>query len=261
MKMHEYAPSSSSEAPTALLIHPMLSSAEGMRLVVADRMGNNLHYLIPDLSSHGEATSTEYRSAAMEANQIRDWLIGHGQTHLSLGFGASLGGIVLLELLKYPDLTFDRLFFEGTSMFVGARAKEAVVRRMFLSKHRRAAANPQLAIRKMGELYGPQAARPMAESLIAMSEPSIRNIVHDCGNVEPPALSPDVQRRCTFAYGERDFDLSRARKAIPRLYPNATLRVWTGFGHCERIMGDPDAYAAMLRKGLPAQQTTQDQAG
>ena len=115
MKMHEYAPSSSSEAPTALLIHPMLSSAEGMRLIVADRMGNNLHYLIPDLSSHGEATSTEYRSAAMEANQIRDWLIGHGQTHLSLGFGASLGGIVLLELLKYPDLTFDRLFFEGTS--------------------------------------------------------------------------------------------------------------------------------------------------
>ena len=58
-------------------------------------------------------------SASQEAAQIHDWLLEHDITHLSLGFGASLGGVVLSELLKFPDLVFDRLFFEGTSFWTG----------------------------------------------------------------------------------------------------------------------------------------------
>ena len=34
---------------------------------------------------------------------------------------------------------------------------------------------------------------------------------------------------------------------IPRLYPEAELRVWTGRGHCERMSRDSVAYGAMLR--------------
>mgnify|MGYP006936160780 CR=1 FL=1 len=36
--------------------------------------------------------------------------------------------------------------------------------------------------------------------------------VHPCHS-----LSPDVQRRCTFAYGEKDCGLRLARRTIPRL--------------------------------------------
>ncbi len=31
-----------------------------------------------------------------------------------------------------------------------------------------------------------------------MGEESIRNIVHDCGNVDLPPLTEDVQKRCMF---------------------------------------------------------------
>ena len=36
---------------------------------------------------------------------------------MNLGFGASLGGVVLFELLKFKDLTFDHVFFEGVSFY------------------------------------------------------------------------------------------------------------------------------------------------
>ncbi len=183
--------------------------------------------------------------------QIHDWLLKHNITHLSLGFGASLGGVVLSELLKFPDLVFDHLFFEGTSFWTGgflASALEFVLKKVFLAKHRKAIADPELSIQKMEQLYGKVAAKPMSEHFIAMSDQSIQNIIHDCSNVDLPTLSPDVQRRCIFTYGEKDFDLKRARQVLPKVYPEATLTIWQGYDHCERMTSDSAAYGQMLRE-------------
>jgi len=38
-----------------LLIHPMLSSANGMKTFIADILGEEYRYLAPDLSAHGDA--------------------------------------------------------------------------------------------------------------------------------------------------------------------------------------------------------------
>ena len=230
MNMHVYG-SSADDSPTVLLIHPMISSASGIKIAVADHMGAGLRFLAPDLSAHGDEASAPYVSAANEAAAIHSWLVEHDATHLTLTFGASLGGVILFELLRFPDLSFDRVFVEGVSFYSGgpvARAGGAVLGRVMIAKRRKAA-------------------RPMTHSLIAMSEDSIRAIARDCSRVSLPPLSPDVQRRCTFAYGEKDSDLRLARRTIPRLYPEAGLRVWPGWGHCERMSRDSTAYGQMLR--------------
>lgn len=249
MKMHIYG-SSADDSPTVLLIHPMLSSASSMKAALCDHMGSGLRFLAPDLSAHGEEASAPYVSATNEAAAIHSWLVEHDATHLTLTFGASLGGVILFELLRFPDLSFDRLFIEGVSFYSGgpvARAGGAVLSRVMVAKHRKAVRDPDAGARKLARLYGEQAARAMVASFAAMSEESIRAIVRDCSRVTLPHLSPDVQRRCTFAYGEKDSDLRLARRVIPRLYPEAELRVWPGSGHCEHMSRDALAYGAMLR--------------
>ena len=249
MKMHVYG-NYGDDSPTVLLIHPMLSSASRMKAAVADHMGSGLRFLIPDLSAHGDETSAPYVSAAAEAAAIHEWLTSHEVRCLSLGFGASLGGVVFFELLRFPDLSFDRLFIEGVSFYSGgpvARVGGAVLSRVMVAKHRKAVRDPEAGVRKLARLFGEEVARPMAESLAVMSEESIRAIVRDCSRVTLPHLSPDVQRRCTFAYGEKDSDLRLARRTVPRLYPGAELVVWPGRGHCERMSRDSRAYGQMLR--------------
>ena len=250
MKMHVYG-SGGQDCPTVLIIHPMLSSASSMKAALCDHMGSGLRFLAPDLSSHGEEAAAPYVSAANEAAAIHSWLAEHDATHLTLTFGASLGGVVLFELLRFTDLSFDRLFIEGVSFYSGgpvARAGGAVLSRLMVAKHRKAVRDPDAGARKLARLYGEQAARAMATSFAAMSEESIRAIVRDCSRVTLPHLSPDVQRRCTFAYGEKDSDLRLARRTVPRLYPGAELVVWPGWGHCERMSRDSVTYGAMLRR-------------
>ena len=249
MKMHVYGPGGQ-ESPTVLIIHPMLSSASNMKATLCDRMGPGLRFLVPDLSAHGDEAGAPYVSAAAEAGAIHEWLTSHGIRRLSLGFGASLGGVILFELLRFPDLSFDRLFIEGVSFYSGgpvARVGGSVLSRVMVAKHRKAVRDPETGARKLARLYGEQAAGSMVARFAAMSEESIRAIVHDCSHVSLPPLSPDVQRRCTFAYGEKDSDLRLARRAVPRLYPEAELRVWPGWGHCERMSRASVAYGAMLR--------------
>ena len=249
MKMHVYGPSEE-ETPAVLIIHPMLSSASSMKDTLCDHMGPGLRFLVPDLSAHGDEASAPYVSAAAEAGAIHEWVASRGLSRLSLGFGASLGGVILFELLRYPDLSFDRLFIEGVSFYSGgpvAQVGGSVLSRLMVTKHRKAVRDPAVGARKLARLYGEQAARSMVASFAAMSEESIRAIVHDCSHVSLPLLSPDVQRRCTFAYGDKDSDLRLARRAIPRLYPEAELRVWPGSGHCEHMSRDSVAYGAMLR--------------
>ena len=249
MNMHVYG-SSADDSPTVLLIHPMLSSASGSQIAVADRMGAGLRFLAPDLSAHGDEASAPYVSAANEAAAIHSWLVEHDATHLTLTFGASLGGVVLFELLRFPDLSFDRVFVEGVSFYSGgpvARVGGAVLSRVMVAKHRKAVRDPEAGVRTLARLYGEQAAHAMATSFAAMSEESIRAIVRDCSHVSLPPLSPTVQRRCTFAYGEKDSDLRLARRVIPRRYPGAELVVWPGWGHCERMSRDSAAYGQMLR--------------
>ena len=117
----------------------------------------------------------------------------------------------------------------------------------FLSKHRKAVKDPELSKRKMSEIYGETAGPAMAKRFIAVNEEGIRNIIHDCGYVNLPALSPELQKRCVFAYGEKDSDLKQCRKVLPAKYPGAQLKVWTGYAHCGRMTADSENYAAMLR--------------
>ena len=249
MKMHVYGPGGQ-ESPTVLIIHPMLSSASSMKATLCDHMGPGLRFLVPDLSAHGDDASAPYVSAADEAAAVHEWLASNGVHRLSMGFAASLGGVVLFELLRYPDLSFDRLFIEGVSFYSGgpvARVGGSVLSRAMVTKHRKAVRDPEAGTHKLARLYGEEAARSMVASFAAMSEESIRAIVRDCSHVSLPPLSPAVQRHCTFAYGDKDSDLRLARRVIPRLYPEAELRVWPGWGHCERMSRDSVAYGAMLR--------------
>lgn len=243
MKMHDW---NTDKPRVVLLVHPMLSSAADMKRFIADNLGNEYRYLVPDLSAHGDDVGNPYKSAPDEAEAIHAYLVEHGVAHLDLAYGASLGGVVLLQLMKYGDVSAGQAFFEGTSFFSGSKFLCRMIRSKMLKKHERAVRDPELCERKMADMFGAAAAPALAKHFIALDEESIVNIVYDCGYVEFPPLSDDMQQRCTFAYGSKDFDCERAMKTIPKVYPHAKTQVWKGFGHCEKLTSDPAAYASML---------------
>ena len=236
----------SNQKETILLIHPMLSSAQGMKSLIADQMGQEFRYIIPDLSAHGQSASLIYESALKESQMIYDYLKDHHIKDLCLAFGASLGGVVLLQLLNYKDIRFGKLVFEGVSLWTNAPLLDVFTRYLLLIKHRKALLNRDLAVRKMISLYG-EKGEMMADSFIAMDEESIKHISHDCAFVALPNLTPEEQKNCVFFYGSKEFDLIAAKKVLPKKYPHATFHIWQGYDHCCKITENSAVYSKILR--------------
>ena len=67
MKIHDINPE---QEPVVLLLHPMLATAQMMQELLAEPMGSQYRYLIPDFSGHGEAASETYESAGKEAARL-----------------------------------------------------------------------------------------------------------------------------------------------------------------------------------------------
>ena len=230
-----------------LLLHPMLANAQIMQELLAEPMGSDYRYLIPDFSGHGEAAATDYESAAKEAAQLASYLENQNIHEVQLGFGASMGAVVLMELLRCSGLRFHHLFFEGASMYTNAGFLNFMMKHIMVAKHRKAQANPEIAVQKMGELYGEKVKHTMAKQMVDISETSLVNVVHDCAYVNLPTLTPEQQNNTVFAFGEKDADLKIARKVCAKQYPQAKLMIWPGRGHCTYITEEPIQYAAMLK--------------
>ena len=236
---------------TILLIHPMLSSAEGMKILLADNLGNDLRYIIPDLSAHGRAANKTYHTSKEEAEEIYNYLKAHEIMELELAYGASLGGVVLLQLLRHKDIKIKKVIFEGCSLWQNSWIQEFLLKKIFIKKHRKAVGNRELAVKKMTRLYGEKAST-MADTFIAMDEDSILSIIHDCAFVELPVLTEREQKKCLFTYGSKELDLKGAKKFLPKNYPHANLKLWDGYGHCTKITRDNVEYCNFLRKEIDA---------
>lgn len=245
MIMHDW---NSDKNSIILLIHPMFSWANGMKVCIADNMGDGYRYLAPDLSAHGDSINATYKSAAEEAEKIHEYLLAHGASHLKMAYGASLGGVVLLQLLKYDDISFDHIFFEGTSFYKYSKLLVRIVLSVFLKKHKKAVQDPELSRKKMAERFGDAGADILADHFIRMNEESITNIVHDCDRIDLPELSEDIQKKSVFAYGDKDTYYKKAKKMQPKTYPAAKLEVWPGYGHCGKLSKDSKNYSDMLKK-------------
>ena len=232
------------------MLPPMFATAELMSTLLAKPLGEEYRYLIPDLSGHGEASHQTYESAEQEAETLYKYLKDQNLTNIKLAFGASLGGIVLMELLRKPDLSFGQLFFEGVSFCENAGLIGATAKAVLLRKHKKAVAHPEVAVKKMRQLYGEKAAETMAKQMVSIQEKSLEHIIWDCTHVRLPKLSSDQQKRCVFAYGEKESGLKMAEKIRPKRYPMAAQIVWPGQGHCTKITENPLEYVKIVREYL-----------
>ena len=174
----------------------------------------------------------------LKENDIRD---------ISLAFGASIGGVVLLELLKYKDIKIAKALFEGCSLCQNASILEFIIRNIFLYERKKAIKNNDSANRKIISIYGEKMGRMMAETLIRIDKQSIKNICHDCAFVDLPKLSEVEQKRCIFCYGSKEINLKYAKKVIFNEYPYATLKIWDGQNHCTKITTNIEEYCKTIK--------------
>ena len=244
MVIHEYGNTGSEKI---LVLHPMLLTGASSAKFLTP-LSERYCIIAPDLSAHGQAASSEFISAENEAAAILRSLKEKGYTDIALMLGISLGARVALELLKDDSIQWKCIVLDGAPVYKNARFLRFVYNIIFLSKWKKARKCKGIAQKKMTALFG-EAGEVMGNTFENMSEKSLRNIISACSRFDFYPYSKDVQQRMYFEFGSKEID-ARQAKTILRRYPFVHITLHKGYGHCQYMAAEKEAYRAMLEKRI-----------
>ncbi|EFW36660.1 alpha/beta fold hydrolase [Treponema phagedenis] len=239
--------------PKVILLHPMLFCGKGMKMLLPDSMAEDYFFIIPDLSGHGE-DETDFVSALSDAKFLKAYLVEWGYTDIYLLFGMSLGAVTALELYALGEIEYESVWLDGCSTYESSRVLVWILKKLFLKKHKKTLCDPIRTRKKMIEIYGENSGPFMAEGFLKISEKSVDNVVHACGFVHLPDLSPEESTKFTFEYGEKDMNRRRSERLITERYPKARFIIRRDCGHCQYLSQNPEAFAEIFgvsRKHMP----------
>ena len=152
-----------------LLIHPLGFTAEAMKNLIADKLPSDYRYIIPELAGHGKSKEV-FKSTEIEAKKIENHLLEKGIREIDLALGASLGGLVLLNLLNSKKIKFNKSIFEACSLSEGSKIKEILARKFVMDKQKKALKDRKFALDEIEKFYGKQWSNIIADTLIGMDK-------------------------------------------------------------------------------------------
>lgn len=230
---------------TILLIHPLGFTAEAMKNLIADKLPSDYRYIIPELAGHGKSKEV-FKSTEIEAKKIEDYLLEKGIREIDLALGASLGGLVLLNLLNSKKIKFNKCIFEACSLSEGSKIKEILARKFVMDKQKKALKDREFALDEIEKFYGKQWSNIIADTLIGMDKKSVTNLVKTFVYVKVPKLSKADQEKCIFCYGSEEFNLKDSKKILEKKLPKVKVKILKGYNHCEIIAKDNLKYCKFL---------------
>ncbi|MDU5184194.1 MAG: alpha/beta hydrolase [Peptoniphilus harei] len=230
---------------TILLIHPLGFTAEAMKNLIADKLPSDYRYIIPELAGHGKSKEV-FKSTEIEAKKIENYLLEKGIREIDLALGASLGGLVLLNLLNSKKIKFNKCIFEACSLSEGSKIKEILARKFVMDKQKKALKDRKFALDEIEKFYGKQWSNIIADTLIGMDKKSVTNLVKTFVYAKVPKLSKADQEKCIFCYGSEEFNLKDSKKILEKKLPKVKVKIWKGYNHCEIIAKDNLKYCKFL---------------
>ena len=240
MTIHEYG---DRKNPHILLIHGMWMCHE-MMLPYVEKMRGEYHIIAPDLTGHGSDMGS-FEGAEQDAVQIGKWLADHDIKSLELMFSASMGCVVAMYLMTdSPWLNVKCSVLEGAAL-TRMKGVEWMFRGMMggMQKH------PETASKMYSAAYiDSDVMKKLSDSMSRTDRKALACMVHTCNSFkyEQSMLPSDMQRRLFFEFGSRDSHIVCC-KLIQKYYPEATITIRKGYGHCVYMFKHQEEYSDILK--------------
>ena len=234
----------SRDHPTMILLAPMMVSGTDLHNLMQPHLKGEYHIIAPDQGGHGKAGG--YRSAEEEYQTLRAFLLETGCTEIALVYGASLGVAVAYRLFFDPAFHVARAWFDGVALARNAGFAEWFMKRMFRSRKKKLAKTHAEASPSLVKMYGYDFARMMTKNFERITISDIDAICRACCHYDLRRLTDEEQKKLHLDFGEKDFDWTYSKKAVPRYMPKAELVIRPGYQHCGYMAAETKAYVEQL---------------
>ncbi len=246
MVLHVYG---NEQGAVIIMLHPMGITGHKLYEMIGSRLKDDYCFLVPDLGNHGDEWGN-YESAEVEAASLYYFLAEKGFPEIRLLYGASMGAVTALELLRYKDLRIHNVYLDGAPI---ARLSWPV-RKAFgpalLWQQKVLAKGNYRDAKEFLDRWGREITEHMASSFDGFSKKTIRSISRECVRGVRPEISEELQQHMYLEWGSEELYARKSPKKAAKKWPLAHICVRRGYNHCEYMFKERDAYVAFLERIL-----------
>ena len=158
-------------------------------------------------------------------------------------FGASMGAALAYELIKKPELTFDKVWLDGASFSEDAKLFCLIFTGAYRCLMRIARKKPEKVIALLEKLYPRFFSEMIVDCCLNMDPGSAEKIFKACCDYGMIPMTEDIQKRLHI---ELDNGEKMQMRAISKFLPEADLKRNPDFGHCENMAKNAEDYVRRM---------------
>lgn len=244
MNMNEYGKKSQ---PVILMLHPMGITAKKLYEIIGSKFKGEYHLLIPDMGNHGSETK-DFISAEEEAKSIYQYLVEQNIKDIHLIYGASMGAVVALNMMKYSDIKVRSMYLDGAPIaklgFMMAKLFGPVLvwQKSIYEK------NDTKNLKEFIERWGEDINTHMAECFKNFSKESIYNIAKSCVMGCAYSIPKELQANTYMEWGKDEEFAKKSPSLVREKYPLAHVMIREGYNHCEYMMKENKRYVEFVEQ-------------
>lgn len=251
MVLHVYG---DDKNPAIVLLHPMAVTGEKIYDLIGSRMKGDYCFLVPDMGNHGDDYGN-YQSAESEAASLYFFLKDRNRTRIALLYGASMGAVTALELLKYDDLKIDNIYLDGAPIARQSWIMRRIFAPVLLRQKIVFAKGNYTDVKEFLDRWGRDITEHMSSCFERFSSKTIRCISKDCVRGISPVIPEDLQRHMYLEWGSRELYAKSSPKKVKKCWPFAHICVRKGYNHCEYMMKENENYISFIERILHPQES------
>ncbi len=251
MYINEYGDSS---LPKILCLHPLGITGEDLYNAVIPYLRGNYCIISPDQGGHGK--SGHYISFENEVGTLKEYLSQKGYNEFLLLYGASMGVTTAYELLKDPDLHFEKIWFDGAGFTEEAPRGMGIIKPAFRIGLRFLKKFPGPLERSFKNNYGPWFSKIMIRNFMNIGTEDVIKVFETFSCRQMKEIPADTQSRIHLDWGSEDANYKNSMQAIQKYFPHAATVIRTGYGHCGYMAFNTEKYVQELEQFMTDQQNS-----
>ncbi|MHB8130648.1 MAG: alpha/beta fold hydrolase [Mobilitalea sp.] len=217
---------------TLLLVHGMATTWKMSFSSLIQEASKYYHLIVVALDGHNEEEKTEFISLEEEAKKIEEYLINKHCGKLHAGYGSSLGGTIVLQILANQKIEITKTILDSPYASDYGFLSSLATKIMTTLSMKMISGESKIMNKMMG-IEGKESSKALIYTDI--SKETLENCFYTSYNYKLPEGISKVKSEIVFWYGSKESFPCKFAKRLMKQLSNMTVRVFEGYGHGELL--------------------------
>lgn len=203
----------------------------------------DFHVIVPILSGHNPEKKEDFISFSAEARELEEYIIPRYGKAMYAVYGMSMGGVLAAMLWQNRNLSFEKVFFDGSPLVSLNGFMKGFMKKFYLDITHKSQQRDKKTVEQATRVIVPE--DKLGDLLNVLDNMSDATVVNSIDSIAEFKLKSDINTPNTTVYffhgtAPNEMLAKKSAKYIRKHYSTTVIKCFQGKFHCENVLFHTD---------------------